>query len=81
MGHRHSNLAEQGIHYDCSNGGSSGENVESRNSSTLVCLVPALLLHPVLSSTFRAPDFTYFLANLQRTSVHEESVAEQKFKG
>ena len=48
-----SNLGGQGIHYDCS----SGENVESRNSSTPVCLVPALLLHPVLSLTFPAQEF------------------------
>ena len=52
-----SNLGGQGIHYDCSSGGSSGENVESRNSSTPVCLVPALLLHPVLSLTFPAQEF------------------------
>ena len=50
-----SNLGGQGIHYDCSSSG--GENVESRNSSTPVCLVPALLLHPVLSLTFPAQEF------------------------
>ena len=40
-----SNLAEQRIHYDCSM-----EHVEARNSSTLIS---ALLLHPVLFSTFQ----------------------------